>query len=492
MLSISFAQKQSESEEIPRFYLRKSISYYDGILIGKTVTVDDSILNIILTRLNKTLSMERFDFNPIPTNLQQNLQTEINNLDSLTLDNLSNSLERTFVPEIVKILNIVQASRTESFVSEQERTNFLTSKAKEVGVTADDIEKVMNAAYIYIPFITHYGADTTTTDNLVTISIDGGIIWYNVATKFTPPRVIPITQKSTLALGNAQIGKNYFDFATGKKLDAVTFANNSAIKTFLRNIQVLTREIPEFRLSADVFSVNNGNLYFKLGRKEGIKVDDKFNLGEFFEDENGIRKFKTIGCVLVNKVVNNADTMKTEIVYSQAKPIIGKPEAGMTIIERPRLPIDVLLGYATILDSDISGMDLEFDYNIGRYFGISQLYFPINMLFAPTTETDYYSGETETKLSLYQLGFGLMKKFYWQRFSVGGMGSFILSTVDNGSGGEINGITEFRLIPDLSLGAKLGYSLGNNQGLTWGVRLGYNPPTLPFDPFETLRGLMGI
>lgn len=470
--------------EPPQTILRKSISYYEGIIKGKSVSLPEEVENDLVLKLNKTLTLDRFDYNPIPVNLQTNLTDEIANVDSLTLDELGRALDKVFVPEIVKILKASKELRAKKFVTSEERNNFLTNKAKEIGVTADDIEKVMNAAYVYIPFISNYGVAVK--GDKVIVSLNGGIIWYNVATVFSPPRVVPVTQKTNRAFGIAKNGKIYIDIKTKRPIDAVQYATNSAIKAFSRNLEAISKDIPEFRLSADVFSAFGNKSLFKLGKKEGIRVDDKFNVVEFYEDEDGIRRPKNVGCVLVSKVADNKDTTKTEIVYSSARNIIGTAEPGMTLLERPRMPIDVLIGYSGFPNS-AWGLNVEFDYNMGRYMGISQLYIPISLLVSEYS----YGGETE--YSLNEIGTGLIKKFYWKRLSFGLQGGAKMHLKTNEFRPEVDGILEFRLSPDIVIGGRGGYSFGNwLKGVAWSAHVGYNPPTLPFDPFDAIRGLLGI
>ena len=484
VLSITLLTALENPYEPPQSILRKSISYYDGIVKGKSVALPEEVENDLVLKLNKTLAFDRFDYNPIPVNLQTNLTDEIVSIDSLTLDELGGALEKVFLPEIVKTLKAAKELRAKKFVTSEERNNFLTNKAKEIGVTANDIEKVMNAAYIYVPFITSYGVNVK--GDKVIVSLNGGIIWYNVAPVFSPPKVVPVTQKTNRAFGIAKSSRSYIDVKTKKPIDAVQYATNSAIKAFSRNLEVISKDIPEFRLSADVFSAFGNKSLFKLGKKEGIRVDDKFNIVEFFEDEDGIRRPENVGCVLVSKVANNKDTTKTEIVYSSARNIIGTAEPGMTFLERPRMPIDVLIGYSGFPNS-AWGLNVEFDYNMGRYMGVSQLYVPISLLVSE------YSVGGETEYSLNEIGTGLIKKFYWKRLSFGLQGGAKMHLNTNEFRPEADGILEFRLTPDIVIGGRGGYSFGNwLKGVVWSAHVGYNPPTLPFDPFDAIRGLFGI
>ncbi|MCS7249594.1 MAG: hypothetical protein NZ608_01495 [candidate division WOR-3 bacterium] len=452
-------------------YLRKSISYYEGFILQRNLNIPKNFLDTLFSNLKKTIFLERFDYNPIPKYLQEKVSYQMALLDTLNLERISNILEKEFVPEIVKILDAAKEIRAREFVSREERVNFLTTKAKEIGVTADDIEKVLNAGYIFVPFINNYSVIRE--KDLITVNLGGGLIWYNVSIRFSPPKLIPVVKKSTSAFGIANIKKSYFTL--GRTLNAEEYAQYSAMNAFLKNLEVLTKEIPDFRLSSDIISAYKNEITFRLGNKEGIKVDDKFNIVEFYEDEQGIRRPKNVGYCLVSKVGNNKVDINN---YSIAKKYLGKCEAGMTLLERPRLPIDILLRFV-ILKEKFS-IDLEFDYNVGRYFHFPQFFTTFNLLFSSKKEDD------TTKIILKEIGFGLIKKFNISFLSFGLEGKGKIT--DEGIKLEGKGILEFFLLADLKLGAKVGY----DGDINYGFHLNYNPPTLPFDPFSLFRGLFGL
>ena len=450
--------------ETTKTYLRKSISFYEGFIIQKNLNIPAHLLDTLFSYLKKTLFLKRFDYNPIPSYLQERVAYQLGVLDTLNLEKISGILEKEFLPEIAKILDIAKEIRAKEFVSREERINFLTSKAKEIGVTADDIEKVLNAAYIFVPFINGYSQ--TQEKDLITVTLSGGIIWYNIAFRFSPPKVIPIVKKTTKAFGVANIKKSYFSY--GRNLNAREFAFYSAMNAFLKNLEVITREIPDFRLSADIISAYKNEIYFDLGKEDGIRVDDKFNIVEFYEDENGIRKAKNVGYSMVTKIGETK---------SIAKSYLGRCEAGMTLLERPRLPLDLVFQLAFLKES--YGVDFEFDYNVGRYFNLPQFFTSFNLMFGPEPKRN-------DSIGLKEIGFGLIKKFnfYFLSFGLEGKGKI----TNEGIKPEGKGILEFFILPDFKLGGKIGYD-GN---LNYGFHLTYNPPTLPFDPFSIFRGLLGI
>ncbi len=484
-----------QSQEPSRFFLRKSISYYDGILLSKNVGIPAATIDLTRTKLKQALFLERFDYNNLPQVLQNKADAAIAGLSSPSVERVGKALEDIWMPEIVKILSINRELRAKEFVDQQERINFLTTKAKESGITADDLEKVMNAAYLFIPFISSYNHKIE--GHRVEVNIEGGIIWYHISTSIDPPRLVPLIEKSSSAFGTAIIGKKYHEFVWGgEEMNAKEFATLTVVQAYVKNLQTLTRQIPEFKLSAEINTAQSGKISFKLGTKEGLKIDDKLDIVEFFEDTAGIPRAKSVGCALVTKVVNNKEETKT-IQYSEARQFIGRAEPGMLVLERPRLPIDLGFRFVSFPlkenDNLVQNYGGEFgiDFNVSNLFKFPHFYFPLSFGIGFPENYNYY----------YEIGLGLLKKFYLPRFGFGPLikGKVVgISNQKAGFSAEFSGIGEFYITPDFSFGAKAGYCLGEitsqikPEGLIWSVYLSYNPPTLPFDPLGFLRGISGI
>lgn len=484
-----------KSQEPSRFFLRKSISYYDGVLLPSSIAIPSTTIDLTKNKLKQALFLERFDYNNLPSALQVKADAAIAGMGTVTVERLARTLEDVFLPELVKILSINRELRTKTFVDQQERINFLTTKAKESGITADDLEKVMNAGYLFIPFITSYTRNVQ--GYRIDVNIEGGIIWYHISATSDPPRLIPLVKKSSSAFGTAIMGKKYHEFVWGgTELSADEFATLNAVQAYVKNLQTLTREIPEFRLSAEIVSANGGNITFKLGSKEGLKIDDKLDIIEFFEDPSGTPKPKSIGCALVTKVINNKNETKT-IRYSEARSFIGKPEPGMLVSERARLPINLGLRFVSfplkVNDASVQtfGGELGLDFNISSLFQLPHFYLPFALGYAKPENYDNY----------FEISLGLLKKFYLPRFAFGPLIKGKYTSINSSfqwPGAEFSGIGEFYITPDFSLGVKGGYCLGalkdnlKPEGIIWSVGFNYNPPTLPFDPFGFLRGISGI
>lgn len=177
----------------------------------------------------------------------------------------------------------------------------MATKAKELGYTVDEIEKVMNSAYIYIPYLTEFTEKKE--KNSANITLKGGIIWFQVVMKDNKPTVKLRVKKSTKSSG----------FGSEK------FALQSAAMNFARNLLVATQSMPEFRLSSTIAEVEGKNITFSLGKKEGIKIDNCFFVGEWMEDDEGALHFKKAAGLELEQLLTTRKTIMCDPLRGQLK-----------------------------------------------------------------------------------------------------------------------------------------------------------------------------
>jgi hypothetical protein len=277
------------------------------------------------------------------------------------------------------------------------------------------------------------------------------------------------------------------------------FAFESAVKNAARNLMVATQQIPDFRLSGQVIDKGFLSVGFNLGRREGIKVDDKYQVVEITEDEQGNQTAKKSGWVMVTSV---ADSNSKHGYKSSAEVIGGSPYVGAILSEYPRLPLDLQIGgrmfaYTAVADSADSlirgltlkngyGAGLDILYDIGKFMGIGQLFFGLSGGIGTGevsgSKADDTVGGVEhgpariSGLLSWNAEVSLVKKFYIGRLAIilqpeFGYQSLILTT-DQATGSDqyymltnaalgfaANGGLEFALSPSVNLGVGAGYQL---------------------------------
>jgi hypothetical protein len=560
-------------------YERKSITFVNALWL-----MDESAhrlpgerVGFILDNIKKGISMSRFDYNPVPETFITDFVSQANAVQippvstaatpgqpglglspfgaapDPMLDSVTAILERTVVPKILQAVDLNKELRAANLTSEQERNSFMTDKAKTLGITIEDIQKVMNSAYIYIPIIRDYRDELK--DSSYSVAFNPGIIWFRISTTGEKARAIPVVRKYSFTQGFGRVGKTYV--SSGGLLDYREFAFRSAVKNGVRNIIKATQDIPEFKLSGQVLEKGFMSVSFDLGKHEGVKIDDKYRMMEMVEVENGAVCEKNNGWVLVTSV---GDSSGKHGYKSTGRIIAGSPYIGEVVREYPRIPIDIVLkgrmfAFSTdsIITSDLFdsldlcnayGFGIDAQYNIGRGMGINQLFFDVGFgmgLGGASGKLNVSTPATLSTCGIMAFEGSLLKKFYFGRFALMLQPLFGFQTVsvrskkinDSGSdlyfralnsslGAAVNAGVEIALGPAVNLGVGAGYQFfaatkewnietktGLNgswskvgtysdeanlkhMGLTVHFYCTWSVPGLPFDPIDMIRASSGI
>ncbi|OQY10834.1 MAG: hypothetical protein B6I28_00140 [Fusobacteriia bacterium 4572_132] len=457
MLSVSIFGEEGK-------YVRKSITAVDSVwvkpgAIAEGDTFDykflDEMLDFYVRGIN-TQNKEvesRFDFNELPKKMTKEFRDQANSLEMVDSKILSKLLEDTVGKEILKILNSdeVKKIRIENLKSETDLETFAASKGKAKSATFEEMKILMNSAYIYLPYITSVKKKIKGKD--VSYKINGGIIWYSVKISKDGNVIInKLISEQTFAVGSAEIGaKNsdgeliYDEFIFGNnsyKVKEAQYAQYSAILALAKNLGVKTKQIDDFKLKSQIMEVKSQKEYsVSVGKKEGLFLDDAFDLIEQEEDENGNVINKKVGFVRISKTGDNREN-KTN--YSTVKQYLGSSQTeGTLITEHPFLGVDLKIKgiYAmglNIKKSDINfilnkmsnnsyniitkdadkatGVQGSFAYNLAPITGVSQMFLNIDMSYMlPNLET-----YTDDKPSIYMYSgyLGLSRKFWIGRFNL--------------------------------------------------------------------------
>jgi len=99
------------------------------------------------------------------------------------------------------------------------------------------------------------------------------------------------------------------------------------------------KNIPDFRLSAEIKEVDGSNIQAALGDREGLGLDDGYNVVELVEDDSGNVQVTDNGFFRVQTVGNNFESATNLSTFHQY--LGATPERGMTVMERARLGIDI-------------------------------------------------------------------------------------------------------------------------------------------------------
>lgn len=459
-------------------YTRKSVTFLDAVIIaspdGRKLSLNQ--IDYVSKSVKEKVQLSRFDFNPIPENspLMQSFFSQINSRGDMSLEEIAGILNKTFVPQIVAIMDEYAEQRATGLVGEAAKMSFITTKAKDLGITAENLEQVFNSGFIYLPYINGYSrtVDSKKEDDVtkytVTSTISGGIFWFKIKYTDGKTSVIPVVKSESSSIGVA-VKKDYDD--------AESNAFRAAVQNYARNLENATKEYEEFKLSTSVAELVGSTVGFRMGKKEGLRIDDRFVVGEYMENSSGKLEFKQDGFMRIRDV---ADNRSGSIDLSHGYGVIvGDWGEGMSLVEYPRLNLD-LYGYAGSppLSTDDSNWDVsssigigaEIAYNLGAYTQKTHTYITLGFMIGDATLEA--NGENVFDSSYRMLiSSTFMKRFQFHRFDLYGLGGYAYQEISGTYKFNGNDFTDKNSTGSLILGGGLNYTV--NIDLAAGIRFSY-------------------
>jgi hypothetical protein len=539
-----FSFATAAAQDTQAKYTRKSISYVDAVIHAGEVMLTPEQEAFLLQEIKREIEMSRFDYNPLPPDIMGAFRKQLAERNPMDLDGIAAVMNDVLAPEILRAVDYEKEIRAKGLVDEAARHSFVVEKAKEAGITSAHLETIMNSAYIYIPVISEVKEYDNALTNTINYDLRGGIIWFAVKTGETGSNVQILVKKE--AVGKSGAKRSASIGYKGRTLSGPEYAFVTAAEVLARNLRIATQEIPEFQLTNPLTETGHGWVEFGIGKKEGLGVDDKFIISEFYEQPDGSLTQKKLGMVRVARVADNT-AGKAD---SRARTVIGGGyERGMLAQEHPRLPIDLSFRFAVVpigADKNRNYLNLYFESDASSSLYAGQLWFSYNL--ARTTKISQFFasiygeigggaisgakvfGEDAGGGLYWGIGGGLSKKFYVNRlhFGLEALLSFkdysfttTVSDVDvewsaSNLGLIFNGNLEVALGYDWNLGAGIGYhafgptsdwtykendteydvsgysdlpelkfgGLGFQFYLTWSL------PSLGYDPLKIARGAL--
>lgn len=539
-----FAYATAADQDTQAKYTRKSISYVDAVIHTGAVTLTPEQEAILLQEIKREIEMSRFDYNPLPPDVMSAFRRQLEERNPMDLDGIAAVMNDVLAPEILRAVDYEKEIRAKGLVDEAARHSFVVEKAKEAGITSAHLETIMNSAYIYIPVLSEVKEYDNALTNTINYDLRGGIIWFAVKTGESGSDVQILVKKEAVGKSGAKRSANIG--YKGRMLSGPEYAFVTSAEVLARNIRIATQEIPEFQLTNPLTETGHGWVEFGIGRKEGLGVDDKFIISEFYEQPDGSLTQKKLGMVRVARVADNT-AGKAD---SRARTVIGGGyERGMLAQEHPRLPIDLSFRFAIVpigadesmvyqnlyFESDASSKlyagQLWFSYNLARATKLSQFFASVyGEIGGGTLSGAKVFGEDAGGGLYWGIGGGLGKKLYVNRlhFGLEALLAYVdysftttVSDVDyewsaSNFGLIFNGNLEIALGYDWNLGAGVGYhAFGPTSdwtykendseydvsgysdlpelkfgGLGFQMFLIWSLPSLGYDPMKIARGAL--
>ena len=466
LIVLSIAHPVWAQEATQGSYLRKSVSSLETLWVRPGAIPEGVLFDFdLFTRmLQFYIEVPRFDFNNLPESVTEEFRTRANEIQSTTPEEIARVIEATVVPAIMQILNdpeVVEARRS-GLVTEADQQRFAATKAKSLGLTTDQLVLLFNTAYIYLPFISEVhqerpasfagpgraGAaslaqrllgqvvsfpdpagtaeegDGETAEqespeeaDSVGVTITGGILWYQVQVdaQTGSSSLVAVQTAESTTIGYADFTNDiYRSFFFDGSTIATTPEQNAqytATRALAKNLGTKTKEIPDFKLSAQVIESVGRRYGFPLGKREGIHLDDGFFLVESVMDASGEIVPDRVGYVRVVQTGDNRED-ESQLTYAVQMKGLRRP-IGTVVMENPTSGIDLRLRPHYVLGFGLPASATEFTgtgqaalsadattaiggsavlaYNVAPIIGISQLFLNTDLstsVIQATTSTD--------------------------------------------------------------------------------------------------------
>ncbi|MFQ3597290.1 MAG: hypothetical protein SNJ55_03285 [Chloroherpetonaceae bacterium] len=492
-----------------RKYQRKSISSL-GLLNLSFVEVPSALVE---NRINFHVQLPRFDYNELSDSALSAYRERVSALGfrNATPSQITTVLNETIIPQVSLAVKAVAEERALGNLKEEDLAMAAANKLKGSGLTAADILKVLNAAYLYAPVITRYNESQDEEDNL-TVTISGYILWFRVKTNPDgSSQAVFLKGSSVVQSGTATASTDRTYQTRNRTISGADFARVAAVNAWAKNLSLAMRRLPDFQVTAEILSLRGATPEANIGTREGIGLDDGFYAEELFENSKGDLEERIIGFFRVASV---GDNRKNPSELSSFYPhITGGVERGVLLKEHPQFGLDIairpkffrlrlskettplrreMLGEYGVDDffpfptplrfalkedvTEAGGIEVGFHYNLAKQTGVRQLFATADFGFGVGNTS--FTPEAPNGISALILsGYaGIMKKFWLRRwnFYVGGSGGVdgLFLSVGNTGEGDLESLSfitasvradfgvEFMLTPDLLFSVGGNYKLG--------------------------------
>jgi hypothetical protein len=492
-----------------RTYQRKSISSL-GLMNLSFVEVPSGLVE---NRINFHVQLPRFDYNALSDSALSAYRERISTLGfrNATPSQTTTALNETIIPQVSLAVKAVAEERALGNLKEEDLAMAAANKLKGSGLTAADVLKVLNAAYLYAPVITRYSESTDEEKNL-TVSISGYILWFRVKTNPDgSSEAIFLNGSSVVQSGTATASISQTYPTRRRTLQGADFARLSAIDTWAKNLSISMRRLPDFQVTAEIISLRGATPEANIGTREGVGLDDGYYAEELFENSKGELEERVIGFFRVASV---GDTRKNPPESSTFYPhITSGVERGVLLKEHPQFGLDITVRpkffrfrlsrettplrremlreygvddiffppvpLAFALKEDVTeagGIELGFHYNLAKQTGVRQL-FATSDFGIGIGNTSFTPAAPNALSALIASGYvGIMKKYWLRRlnFYIGGSGGVdgLFLSVGNTGEGDLESLSfitasvradfgvELMLTPDLLFTIGGNYKLG--------------------------------
>jgi len=424
-------------------YSRKSVSYVPvAALLSDFVKTPEFERDVFAEEMH--IKLGRWDANVLPESIIEVYRKKVaSNIDNV--DSLNSIIEETIVSKIVNILSDVALDRAKTRLDEADEQIFMATKAKELGITTEDLLNVMNSAYIAIPYISKYQSEKTKTG--LRYSLTGGLAWYQIHFSDASVYVSFVGNVSHSGSGSAAKREAYYDKNGKKRTRGIKKelvrrrGMASATSAIANRVRLKTQDLESFRLLTPIAEVKGNLLGFELGGDDDVKLNDKYNIVEYILRDDGTTISRKIGFGFVSSPSDSGSGQLSWLkVVNHRKRLVK----GMSISEHPRRGYDFraawrvkqahlssgwlssegidFYSFPDPQDFNLDFLNVGWSFNAARSTGVSQLFYNAD-IFATVSSTPgerpFNDELSDNELFIMGGSLSASRKFYWGAFAYG-------------------------------------------------------------------------
>ncbi|NUN70350.1 MAG: hypothetical protein HUU02_11620 [Bacteroidetes bacterium] len=355
-------------------YKKKVVSFVDHVAAGSSVRLTKQQSEHLAAMFAKSVTMERFNYTSLPSSVVADFIAATAGMGSVSAEEVRGAIERTLAPKFLELLDINKEMLSKQNLTEAERNTFLATKAQSAGLSAAQLEAILNSGFFYVPYVEYFNHSVSTGERDVkndqgkvvrtvptvthTHTMKAGLLWFQLTVDRSNTAGVRYIGTAKGWKGSAIDRSETRDLSASEGLEWETFTQ--AVSVSAVNVGNETKKLPEFQLSGTVTETTTFGVRLSLGSREGVGLDDSYWIEEEEETESGEIVRSRRGFVKVREV---GDNKKDEGATSYAQTITGlNYSPGLSVTEIPMIGVNAVFGLG-MLPVTIS----PFDNTAGRF-----------------------------------------------------------------------------------------------------------------------------
>jgi hypothetical protein len=341
-------------------YKKKVVSFVDHVVAPSSYGMTERQMSHIAAVFSKSVTMERFNYASLPDNVVRNFIAQSSGMSSTGAEQVRTAIEQTLAPKFLELLDINKEMLSKQNLTEAERNTFLATKAQSAGLSASQLESILNSGFFFVPYVDSYNHSVEKGEREVkdekgkvvrrvpTIthshSLKAGLLWFQLTVDKSNTASVRYIGAANGWKGNAIDRSETKDLQDSEGMEWENFTD--VVNTSALNVGNETKKLEEFKLTGTVSETTTFGVTLNLGTREGVGLDDSYWVEELEETESGDVVRSRRGFVKIRDVGNNKSD---ESATSYAQTITGSNYSpGLSVTEIPMIGLNALVGLGSI------------------------------------------------------------------------------------------------------------------------------------------------